>query len=398
MKKRLLLVLSISIMLLMSACGKQAVSSDEQTTDSTAAVESEAIGETIEAASEMETTEPVQSSTEIPGDRIPMVMVDGFLYYDTGKESTLEGRCGMMDGEITSTVDASEIPTEDNQSNFGTGFGYQYGINNSIDIQMEDGTWFVFQREGTEYVEPTDNTDNTGNTDTTDNTITEPLFIRMENPSWEYYQEQAILSGTKPFGVKLFEESANNITDIDAWFEKNDLQLIGNIEEEEYGCYIDYDGVIVCITKGGEVIAELEFTEYMYAPDLVEEDRDFVDERVYDAKIRNGVLYVSVFHVTYAESAPSNAYIMAISLEDYSILWKSKPLVCNSYNFEIVDDIIFTGYGFTAEPDYLFQIDRLTGTVLETYKLKSKADYIIYKDDKLYVRTYDTDYVFEVTK
>ena len=66
-----------------------------------------------------------------------------------------------MDGEITSTVDASEIPTEDNQSNFGTGFGYQYGINNSIEIQMEDGTWFVFQREGTEYVEPTENDEKT---------------------------------------------------------------------------------------------------------------------------------------------------------------------------------------------------------------------------------------------
>ena len=394
MKKRLLLVFSILIMLLMSACGKQAVTNDEQTSESTTAVEAEATSEAIEA-SETEITETAQLSNEIPGDRIPMVMVDGLLYYDTGKESTLEGRCGMMDGEITSTVDASEIPTEDNQSNFGTGFGYQYGINNSIDIQMEDGTWFVFQREGTEYVEPTENTDNT---DTADNTITEPLFIRMENPSWEYYTAESVVSGTKPFGINLFEESANEIIDTDAWFEKNELQLDGNSNEEEYGCYIDYDGVIVCITKGGEVIAELEFTEFMYAPDLVEEDRDYVDERVRDAKIRNGVLYVSVSHLTYAESAPSNAYIMAISLEDYSIIWKSEPLVCNSYNFEIVDDIIFTGYGFTAEPDYLFQIDRLTGTVLETYKLKSKADYIIYKDDKLYVRTYDTDYVFEVTK
>ncbi len=393
MKKRLLLVLSISVMLLMSACSKQEVSNDEQTIEATA-VESEATSEIIEAASEMETSENEQSSSEISSDRIPMVMVDGLLYYDTGKESTLEGRCGMMDGEITSTVDASEIPTEDNQSNFGTGFGYQYGINNSIEVQMEDGTWFVFQREGTEYVESTENAESA---EVVDENVTEPLFIRMENPSWEYYPEQAILSGTKPFGMKLLEENANNITDIDAWFEKNELQLAGNSNEEEYGCYIDYDGVIVCITKGGEVIAELEFTEYMYAPDLVEADRDYVDERVRDAKIRNGVLYVSVSHLTYAESAPSNAYIAAISLDDYSVIWKSEPLVCNSYNFEIVDDIIFTGYGFTAEPDYLFQIDRLTGTVLEQYKIKSKADYIIYKDDKLYVRTYDTDYVFEVT-
>ena len=38
----------------------------------------------------------------------------------------IRGRCGNMDGEITSTVDGTEIPTEDNQSNFGSGFGYQY--------------------------------------------------------------------------------------------------------------------------------------------------------------------------------------------------------------------------------------------------------------------------------
>ena len=71
-------------------------------------------------------------------DKIPMVMVDGKLYYDTGKESTISGRCGVMDGEITSTVDGSEIPTKDNQSNFGTGFEYQYGADNTIEIFMKE--------------------------------------------------------------------------------------------------------------------------------------------------------------------------------------------------------------------------------------------------------------------
>lgn len=309
MKKKLISVFMFSILLFVTACGKQEVSNDSQNVEAVSVVETESTDNAAESESESEVSE----------------------------SETIE----------------------------------------------------------TEYVELIENTEST---EMTDDTITEPLFIRMENPSWEYYTAESVVSGTKPFGIKLFEESANEIIDTDAWFERNDLQLIGNVEEEEYGCYIDYDGVIVCITKGGEVIAELEFTEYMYAPDLVEADRDFVDEKVRDAKIRNGVLYVSISHLTYAESAPSNAYIMAISLEDYSIIWKSEPLVCNSYNFEIVEDIIFTGYGFTAEPDYLFQIDRLTGTVLEQYKINSRADYIIYKDDKLYVRTYDTDYVFEVTK
>ena len=77
-------------------------------------------------------------------DRIPMVRIDGKLYYDTGRESIMDARCGTMDGEITSTVDGTEIPTEDNQSNFGSGFGYQYGADDTIEIYMNE-KWFVFE-------------------------------------------------------------------------------------------------------------------------------------------------------------------------------------------------------------------------------------------------------------
>ena len=85
-----------------------------------------------------------QAETDVMWDRIPMVRINDKLYYDTGKESTAEGRCGNMDGQITSTVDGSEIPTENNQSNFGSGFGYQYGMDDTIEIYMND-KWFVFE-------------------------------------------------------------------------------------------------------------------------------------------------------------------------------------------------------------------------------------------------------------
>ena len=42
---------------------------------------------------------------ETQWDKIPMVMVDGDLYYDTGKESTGTEDNETADGEITSTVD-----------------------------------------------------------------------------------------------------------------------------------------------------------------------------------------------------------------------------------------------------------------------------------------------------
>lgn len=80
-------------------------------------------------------------------DMIPMVMVDGKLYLATGYESTVEARCGVMDGEITSEVDGNEKPTKNNQSNFGTGFGYQYGSQEgTIEIYMNE-KWWIFATE-----------------------------------------------------------------------------------------------------------------------------------------------------------------------------------------------------------------------------------------------------------
>ena len=80
-------------------------------------------------------------------DLIPMVMVNGTLYLDTGHESTIEARCGVMDGEITSQVDGSKQPTVDDQSNFGTGYGYQYGATEGTIELFMNGKWWIFAIE-----------------------------------------------------------------------------------------------------------------------------------------------------------------------------------------------------------------------------------------------------------
>ena len=84
---------------------------------------------------------------EIEYDRIPMVMVDGELYLDTGHNNNDIHKCGTFDGEITSAVDGSEKPNTDNQSNFGTGYGYQYGAaEGTVEIYMND-KWRIFATE-----------------------------------------------------------------------------------------------------------------------------------------------------------------------------------------------------------------------------------------------------------
>ena len=69
-----------------------------------------------------------------------MIMVQGKLYYDSDEIST-EARCGNMDGEITS--DTNTEPTEDNQSNFGTGYEYQFWTDDEIHVYIDD-EWHIF--------------------------------------------------------------------------------------------------------------------------------------------------------------------------------------------------------------------------------------------------------------
>ena len=141
MKKAVLLsILALSAILLITGCAKNDIASgfipesvflsEEHKTD-----DKDVLNQSFEEKSEF--------------DVIPMVMVNGKLYYDTGKENTFNGRCGTPDGEITLSVDMSEIPEKDNESNFGTGFKYQYGINDTIDVFINE-KWIVFEhRKGT---------------------------------------------------------------------------------------------------------------------------------------------------------------------------------------------------------------------------------------------------------
>lgn len=128
-----------------------------------------------------------------------------------------------------------------------------------------------------------------------------------------------------------------------------------------------------------------------------QKDRGFINQTLNWIVPEDNILYFSHSHSTYAKSSHGmNAYLTALDRDTNQIIWRSQPLVCNARNFIIIDSVIICGYGFTAEPDYLYLIDKYTGNILQQIKLKTAPEYIIPKDDKLYVRTYDTNYVFSI--
>ena len=224
--------------------------------------------------------------------------------------------------------------------------------------------------------------------------------IHMENPSWEYYCATEPASLAAPLKLTKLTQEANQITDTDDWFEKNNLSL--NVEDSgKYGLGIPSDEnggkcrIQVVDGEKGEVF-ELDFSDFEYAGDFKQSEKEFVRQQIRYAQEKDHILYLSIGHLTYAESSPHNAYVAAVDLAEKKLLWKSQPLVSNAANFVIKGDVLLCGYGFTAEPDYIYQLDLGSGKVIDKTAVKSKADYLILKDNILYVRTYNTDYTFRI--
>ena len=252
--------------------------------------------------------------------------------------------------------------------------------------------------------------------------------IPLEKPGVGYYlAEEPETVQEHTLQLEQIYEKANAITDEEGWFAANQLEIPfygmpGSFAEGKQlpeqipdsfkslpltQSWFD-DSFIYCVY--GEVYYE-GYLLNLYEKDTCEpvmsldfsafcsEEYEYGEYQwVRWARVDGQMLYVSLSHNTYSENAPNHAYITAIDLTDMSILWKTEPLVSNARNFEIIGNEIVCGYGFTAEDDFLYQIDRDTGRILEQIPVNSQADYIIQKDDQLFVRTYDTNYVFQITQ
>jgi hypothetical protein len=73
---------------------------------------------------------------------VKMIKVKDQVYISTDTVVNVL-RCGVMDGEIDSTVENGVLPEKNNQSNFGTGYGYQIRSADIVDVYIE-GEWIMF--------------------------------------------------------------------------------------------------------------------------------------------------------------------------------------------------------------------------------------------------------------
>lgn len=167
-------------------------------------------------------------------------------------------------------------------------------------------------------------------------------------------------------------------------------------ESDNFG--IDPTLVVVTDPKIESVMYAFDFSKFSVSQYAKEEELDFVSIWVSDVEIEDNILYACVCHSTYsASSGGYNAYLVAINLKTSTIKWMTKPLTCNA-SFRIYKDVIFTGYGFTNEDDYIYVLDKETGDRIYSRKLDKAPSYFSIIEDTLYVRTYSLDYSFRIVE
>lgn len=262
--------------------------------------------------------------------------------------------------------------------------------------------------------------------------------ISLKSPGYGYVSTVSTETAAVPLSLSVLHAAANNIIDTGDWFLRNDLYLpsvsgpyacevlMGSTgilsgldskwQRENQTCFYDdtyvytaenmqgilnnpqapyMDCLLTIYDKKSEAaLWQFDFSDFCFESEEMRSQEIYTELDITWAAIYENVLYVSLFYNGYAQ--PNTSFLVAVSLETEEVLWKSDSLVCNSYNFLIIENLLLCGYGFTNELDYLYQLDLKTGKVADQLLLKSKPDYLVWKEEQLYIRCYNTDYILQV--
>ena len=213
--------------------------------------------------------------------------------------------------------------------------------------------------------------------------LPEPKLIQIDLSDAE--ELHAPGEAAAPLKLTILSETDNGIDGAEAWYARENLSLpmIGTFWDHFYDEHYEYlwdgSGLYLYDRETGAPLYVLEYPT----------DRWYINGN--NALLKDGVFYGVRLLNGYAQ--PDSCYLFAYDLEQEKLLWRSADQTCNSMNFLVVGDVILCGYGFTDEPDYLYQIDLHTGAVLDSLPLKKMPDLLAERDGKLYVHTYSYDYI-----
>lgn len=237
------------------------------------------------------------------------------------------------------------------------------------------------ESESTEVDAETNEAEETESTE-----VVEPKYITIDFTG--VTETHAEGDAVTPLKWEILSEKDNGIDFADEWYASENLSLpmIGTdwncFADENYEYLWDGDDLYIYENGTGDCLYVLNYPT----------DKWYVNGN--NAYLKDGIFYGASVANGYAQ--PNTCFMFAYDLENEKLLWRSADQSYNSMNFVVEGDVLICGYGFTAEPDYLYQINRNTGEIIDRLSLKKMPDLIVEQDGKLYVHTYSYNYVISI--
>ena len=237
--------------------------------------------------------------------------------------------------------------------------------------------------------------------------IVGPVTYVLENPKDGYYLADEGTSTSSKLTLNLISQESDETYANTYWRDKYDLNISDLYDYGQYDVYVEDNfesvemlGYNLALYNDQGTAYNVDLSEFFYPANIVPEYTHALDvgwcNEATDYHVCDNILYVSMGHPTYKDTMPASSFIIAIDLTDGKLLWKSENQVSNANNFIVRDDTIICAYGFTGEPDYIYTLDRNTGKITSSTPIKTMAETMLIKEDKLYVHCYNMNYVFEL--
>lgn len=109
---------------------------------------------------------------------------------------------------------------------------------------------------------------------------------------------------------------------------------------------------------------------------------------VQDVRYDRGLLYFNEACQSYSKEAGGQcSALVAVDPKEKKVIWRSKPLISNN-RFFVLKNYIIAGYGFTAEPDFLYVVRKSDGSVAQKISIPTSHEELKQEGDRLVVSIY----------
>lgn len=318
----------------------------------------------------------------------PMIMVNGELYLDTGKQMNVEIDESAINGKVSSSIDQSEKPTEEGQTNFGSK-GSKYAHFEDNIVVLINNEWVLFEKETADYTEE-------GHDNTSYDKISAYLkeeCINVFSPYYELidfiisdYKEEVVNGSVEAvFNYKVIDKNYDRDPDTVEYIkeakergDKNYQQLYDEyLQPKESNFYfkavIDKNGEITLYSKNLAIDDEWEETEISNY--IIKSPEEISEINEYLKKNRNELIENDIAkYITYNYENRS-MYIVGLkifsefSTEEFGYFNEGGVNINSNENALEFNITYFTGpylaTGTIAGPDVYFKMDLDTNDIVE---------------------------------